>query len=468
MNFTLTEKTALDVKSRIMNVLPASTYHMDRFLRLVDVTLSDECATACIESGPPPRMVLGKKFVATNCRTDEHLFMLVLHELYHVILGHNLHFKDFGIAENIAFDAVINSTLCHSFRDPVYVGFFEKTNSWKDFPGRLLRPPVGWLADKPWTLPEDVSTPEKRVLDLLYRNPPDTVTYSDILKLLESNGIESLSRGDYVLLGDHDKRNNGQDADVVRNPLVKEILVDVTAGWDQSDKFQGLTDAIKRFRAPKPKQPRMEFLKALRKLMSKAGILDARSYKHLERKKVACKIEQNTVIPDPRDRTAPARKALFGRTPVLYRSQVKSSQPRWEPANKSHVYVDISGSMFEDLPWLLSAMDVLERKELCSIFVFSTAVDCPKRGRLLKDALQNTGGTDINCVFEHLLSFPKTKTPRRIVVLTDGYTGVPDKDLVNKFRDRRCELFVGLLGPEQFKICLEPYSKLIMAMPTLQ
>ena len=44
-------------------------------------------------------------FIDKYCKTDEHLFMLVMHELYHKILGHTTLFGKTTIIENIVFDA---------------------------------------------------------------------------------------------------------------------------------------------------------------------------------------------------------------------------------------------------------------------------------------------------------------------------------------------------------------------------
>ena len=75
-----------DLRLRIFNVLPAAGYQMDRLLQLMDVVESDLSPTACVECRAKPRMHLNPEFVAEHCRRDEHLFMLVMHELHHVLL----------------------------------------------------------------------------------------------------------------------------------------------------------------------------------------------------------------------------------------------------------------------------------------------------------------------------------------------------------------------------------------------
>ena len=131
---------------------------------------------------------------------------------------------------------------------------------------------------------------------------------------------------------------------------------------------------------------------------------------------------------------------------MFYKSNIEVQRRRWIPQNTTHVYVDISGSMLDSLPWLAAALSPLHRKRLCHLFAFSTVVDEVKPGRLNKDRIENTYGTDIDCVYEHLLSLPKSKTPRKVVLLTDGYTGTPETELDLALRDRKVQIYLGLVG----------------------
>jgi len=85
-----TNRTASEarLRERIFNVLPAASFQMDRLLRLLDIVESDRSPTACIECAAQPRLHLNPDFIAAYCRDDESLFLLVMHELQHVVLGH--------------------------------------------------------------------------------------------------------------------------------------------------------------------------------------------------------------------------------------------------------------------------------------------------------------------------------------------------------------------------------------------
>ena len=78
----------LELRQRILGSFPAGRYALEGLFRLVDMVLDDEVETAAVECVAAPRLLLSPAFLEERCRTDEHLLMLVLHELHHVILGH--------------------------------------------------------------------------------------------------------------------------------------------------------------------------------------------------------------------------------------------------------------------------------------------------------------------------------------------------------------------------------------------
>ena len=78
---------AAAIRERIFNVLPAASYQMEKLFGLFDIEFSNETETACVECRTTPRLLLNKGFLDEYCQDDGDLFLLILHELYHVILG---------------------------------------------------------------------------------------------------------------------------------------------------------------------------------------------------------------------------------------------------------------------------------------------------------------------------------------------------------------------------------------------
>ena len=115
-----------------------------KMLSLMDIEESTDIKTACVPIGGRPKIIVNPEYVAKNCDTDQKLFMLIQHELHHLLLGHTRLFKRTTLQHNIAFDAIINSMLCRSQPEPEWTALFRDSYSVTRFPECLLRPPKGF------------------------------------------------------------------------------------------------------------------------------------------------------------------------------------------------------------------------------------------------------------------------------------------------------------------------------------
>ena len=214
---------AAAIRERIFNVLPAATYQMEKLFGLFDIEFSEETQTACVECRATPRLLLNKTFLEEYCQDDGDLFLLILHELYHVILGHTRLFPRVSPIDNIVFDAVINSMLCRTVGRTVGTRLFTRINSYDSLPERLLRPPPGWPDDFQAAI-AGLPTAEQRIIDLLY-GPGESseLTYRDIYELL-CKELSECESGNAFLLGSHgpEQREDG---------LLKEAVRRIVEGW---------------------------------------------------------------------------------------------------------------------------------------------------------------------------------------------------------------------------------------------
>jgi predicted metal-dependent peptidase len=128
---------------RVLNAVPARSYAMNALLSLVRVEASREVETAAVSCERRPVLRINPDFVRARCRTDEHLFLLVMHELHHVLLGHTRMFPCATWAHNLAFDAVINSLLVLQHPERAYTSFFLEIYGAEKGVARLLAPPDG-------------------------------------------------------------------------------------------------------------------------------------------------------------------------------------------------------------------------------------------------------------------------------------------------------------------------------------
>ena len=471
-NYTTPEERKLisqQLKGRILNVIPSASYQMDRFLLLVDLAFSDNTETAAIECGSQPKLILNKRFVEQYCTRDEHLFMLVMHELYHLTLGHTRLFPRLTRAHNIVFDAVINAMLCHQFPQAIYVEFFQKINPATKFPGRILRPPKGW--PEIMHFPPAIKGKERKVMEILYGKSSQAITYTETMDLLMDDlGGKDLSNG--TLLGDHsEQEENGLgDTKAVKDELVTGILKETIADWPmQSNPGKGKGEGIDMFSwmLPIPRSPRNEFVSALSSLFRKAKVLPASPNTPYAWKVESTWQSSRSVSMDSRDRTAEGRRILYGQDPIFYATEIPNLRFRWRPRESVHLYVDVSGSMSHELAWLFGILLPLLRRGECRLFAFSKVVDEVKRKSGTFEKIKNTYGTDINCVIQHLVSIPARQCPGKALILTDGYTGRPSPENAEALKHSKVELFIGLVGVA-FANHLKPYARQIVQLPSIK
>lgn len=123
-----------------------------------------------------------------------------------------------------------------------------------------------------------------------------------------------------------------------------------------------------------------------------------------------------------RDRRA-ALRSLWN--PIL--PEFEWSADRFKPGGRVNVYLDVSGSMNEELNLLTGLLWQLRNWIRSPFHAFSNGVS-PARivdGKLQTDT---TGGTCFNDVLEHILE----KRPGKSLIITDGYIEQPDSRLLSQ------------------------------------
>lgn len=446
---------AAAIRERIYNVIPAASYQMEKLFGLLDIDFSDEIATACVECSVTPRLLLNRGFIEEYCTSDGDLFLLILHELYHVILGHTRLFPRGNTIDNIAFDAVINSMLARTVGSTVGVKLFTSVNSFESFPGRLLRPPPGWpvsIAEAIAPLPAE----QRKVIQLLYGPEENALTYYDVYEVLRN----TLGAGEeeVVLLGNHGE-------ETPENPLLTGVVRRIVEGWPAppfriSGRDQG-RDASDYFLSEQ-QQPGADFKRAFREVLRNCGIHSGRGPAIYQPKLTVSERTIETVLPDKRDRRIPALRAVSGVNPLIYRSSVHEARVRSTRVPVVHLYLDVSGSMSGCLPWLTAVCREPFRRGELKIFAFSTVVSEVRGTDLTRVAIKNTGGTEINAVLAHVTNIPPKQRPKVILLATDGYVGAASGDLLRRLGKIRT--VVALTDPA-YSDDLQPWVNDIIRLP---
>ncbi len=503
------------IRERIFNVIPAASYQMEKLFGLLDIEWSDAVNSAAVECSTTPRLLLNRQFVEEYCQADGDLFLLILHELHHVILGHTRLFTRGTEVDNIVFDAVINAMLARTVGRSVGVHLLTSLNSFDEFPNRLLRPPPGW----PGSFEEAIAPlppAEQKAFRLLYGPEDGTVTYLDIYELLRKSVSSSDSPDptprevDHATPGDNPETgtsgggsqtedvgdsefSGGQEGELVsqkirlgllpknggtpvllgnhgdetpENRLLRDVVRDLVDGWPPPPRRIAGRDEgkpQKTYFLESQKKPKAALQKAFTSLLRKCGIHQGRGPANYRPQLAVAERIQETVLPDPRDRRVLALRALTGAAPLIYRVSTREKRVRSEPVPIVHLYLDISGSMETYLPALTAVCREPFRRGEIKVFGFSTVVSEAKGTNLTTIPFQNTGGTSIRAVLEHFAGIPLPRRPRVMLIVTDGDVGVPPQDLVCGLKKTR--VVAAITAPYQTKY-LEGWVREIVRLPS--
>jgi hypothetical protein len=449
---------AVSIRERIFNVLPAASYQMEKLFGLFDIEFSTKTETAAVECRTTPRLLLNKGFLEKYCQDDGDLFLLILHELYHVILGHTRLFPRVAPIDNIVFDAVINSMLSRTVGRTVGTSLFIRVNGYDSLPERLLRPPPGWPHVCEGALAA-LPVEEHRIIGLLYGPAePGELTYRDIYELLRKE-LSSCSVPNVLLLGSHGPEQH-------TDRLLKEAVRRIVESWPPppfriAGRDEGRT--AQDFWLPPADKSGSAFQKAFESALRKCGVRAGRGTAVYRRQVTNGPLSVETVLPNARDRRIHALRAVLGRDPLFYRSELSEQRYRLVRAPIVHLYLDISGSMTACLPYLSDACrDPFNRGEL-KIFAFSTVVSQINGHDLSKASMRNTWGTDINAVLEHMTGIPARRRPKVVLIATDGYVGLGRRDLLAKLDGTRV---VVALTDSGHAADLQPWAHEMIQLPT--
>ncbi len=450
--------TSHELALRLVNCLPAATYELEAFCRLVAIEVTNAIPSAAVSCEADPRLQMNPAFIAQYCRRDEHLFLLTLHELWHILLGHTRLYPQADLIDNIAFDAIINAGLMRTFRGPAYKGFFEAIYAPDEFPGCLLRPPksaersIYHYANGPL-----YAETNQRIDDLIHRlyfgSRYEIPTYDEIREVLRKVHLPDT----IFLLGGHD----AAQGDLTKDVILQGALGQATAHWPSPPEGlahgdgSGLDDWTKAIRSPGA-AARAVFAAVLRRVLvaSQVG-------QNIRQREVISFIGGAGVLPNSRDRIHPARVSLG--TGALLWAQPQQLPVKVMRPKAAHVYLDVSGSMEHALPYLLGLLVPHARGGVLKVFQFSTEV-CPLSSQDLRvGSLRSTGGTRINPVLEHILA----AEIRHALILTDGYVERPRSDLAETLRARAVRLHV-VLPQHAHRHRLQPLAHTLTHLPEVR
>ena len=280
----------------------------------------------------------------------------------------------------------------------------------------------------------------KEILNNLYNT--ETGTYFEIYKLIMEKIAKDIKKDGFILIGNHNSSEN-----ITNNPIIKETINKLFPKCSKmyKDKCRGLGEDIGNINI-KYKKPKEDLKTKMKKFLRKAGIESEDNV----RTKLKIQLRNQsavTFIPNFFDRTITAKKMLMDNV-LLYNQQVSNNQPIQENNLKAFVYLDVSGSVQEQLQKFAPLLIKPYKEKQCLMFCFSTEVTETNPKDFIKGNFDSTGGTNINCVFKHFFKLSKKKRAKKVIVLTDGETGQVMSQYKKLIKEKNIKVYCGLFGEE--------------------
>jgi len=412
-------------------------------LKILDVQFTDSVPTLAVTRQSKPRMLVNLQFLCDHCQDDYQVKAVIIHEFLHVLLGHTEEKKPLTPARHLALDAVINAIIYRQYGydySSMMATYYADVTDLR----KLLRP-MNFEEEDFYTDYREEEPPWPqwvRAWDALYSGRLIVDDVEDLVRQLESHkpddnpdtrealGPFVLEHGGFGesgdLLGNHEDLDQGMSEDL-ENALDKAMREMNGSGIWRSPNSRGIGA-----------NPYEEIFSAKDEALL-----------HWERKTLA--VLKRHLQPD-RNSRATHEVPVDYRLPVLSpgdrRAFVRSlwapflPEAQWTttktaPDGTAQVYLDVSGSMYAEMPLIVALLGRLSSYIRRPFWAFSDIV----APAVIEDGqlrAETSGGTSMSCVLEHLAL---TK-PASAIVLTDGYIEEVDEHLIQDISATRFHAIV--------------------------
>ncbi len=379
-------------------------------LKILEVNFTTEVETLAVTCEDKPRLLVNLDFVATHCRSEEHVKAILCHEFLHVLLRHTERFSEVTPAMNIALDAVINAFI-HRELGPEYSSFMSEFYADARGACQLLRPQTEKDLESWKRYPQHWQLKRKEFLRLWSNLYDGRLVVDDIhewvLDLYENGGLEAT-----VFIGSHDGAGGSfaESRATIPPVLAKAIQrslrkLDVP-GVGQSPDYSAAQWSYGQLAVSAAEVAVERWKRETYKVLERLLRPDPRSERDGSKER-----ETHLPVLSVSDRRAVLRASWSPLIPEACWPSVTSGS-----SGSAHVYLDVSGSMYDEMPVLITLLSRLGRRVRRPLWAFSNEV-FPARIKDGKLIAPSTGGTRLACVLEHVAA----ECPPTALVVTDGY-----------------------------------------------
>jgi len=377
---------------------------LSEFLLLSEIILDKDIPSARIEKDSGRfRIRINPDFLSEYCDTPYKFTALLLHEIFHHLLGHLG--QRFNMIKNIAADAIINSLLYQI--DKRLGALFKELYQPDEFPELLLRPD---------SQPQDEETDQ--IYHYLWQphimnmeEGETCISLPDLISFLERKLKQEPS---VFLLGSHNETEKDApifediDEELIQNQNIKSFL-------SQSPLHQEFLEDIK-------KKIEKRYLKAMEKALIHALLYNLnQNVINFSEEKI-----QKSVVPA----RLSSRKDIFllaeGFYPTFFR--IRSQEAI---SGRVNIYIDVSGSVRQKLPFIYALLKQFSSYLAPEIYLFSEEVVRINKEQLFQNEILTTMGTSFDCVAEHLLE----NQIKKALLITDGIAEI-DPQLAEEVKEK--------------------------------
>lgn len=156
-----------------------------------------------------------------------------------------------------------------------------------------------------------------------------------------------------------------------------------------------------------------------------------------------CNSEGTSPIFNYRDRMIFAKKELVPE--MLIYTQQYTNYKVVNDDTLTYVYLDVSGSVSDELGKYVSLLIEPYSRKKCRVFSFSEVVNEVTYAQLKSGKFISSYGTNVNCIFDHFFSLPINKRPKKILIMTDGYTGIVNSKHFLNIKNENIEVYCALI-----------------------
>lgn len=397
----------------VREVTDENPFAVRAVLKVLKVEFTESIKTLAVTMEARPRLLVNLRFVTDHCATDSEVKAVICHELLHIILRHVEGRSPLSRAEHIATDAVINAII-HRTQGAEYSGMMSRYYATVSGPERLLRPMTRHEAtgDKEET---DGGRNWSSIWHGLYNGD---LVVDDIREIAEEFQAKarvgkSLDIGD--LLGSHaggsELSGNPDGGGETMPDLLKEALRQTMKSMNG--------DGI--WRSPKGRGIGT---------VAYDQVFTGQSLAMASWTRTTRAIFKRNLVPD-RKKTVAEVDGVDVRMPILNaqdrRSYLRSQWSFFIPeatwtvfaprrGGLAQVYLDVSGSMYSEMPLIVALLNQLRRYIKMPFWAFSDQVE---RATIVNGELmaRTSGGTSLACVLSHIA----VTRPPAAVIVTDGY-----------------------------------------------